>query len=267
MMYYLNKIVDGLVNPFALGILLLVVAAILLAKGRKKLGGGLLGAGFAWLWIWSMPMTASLVGYSLESQWPPQQAEKADEADAIVLLGGGMNACPDEVPYPNMYAASDRVWHAARLYKAGKAPLIIPTGVGAKDCERVLLMDFGVPAKAIVCEDEARNTEENALFVKKLLEKIQQDKQGQTPGKVQDISDPKVLLVTSALHMPRAKMLYERYAKGLTIVPVSCDHEATIAWKMPRRASDFVPSVYSLATVSFAFKEYLGYWGYRLLRR
>lgn len=266
-MYYLNKFVDGLVNPFALGVLLLVVAALLLARGRKKLGGGLLGAGFAWLWIWSMPITASLVGYSLESQWPPCLAETVEEADAIVLLGGGMNACPEKVPYPNICSAADRVWHAARLYKAGKAPLIIPTGVGATDCERVLLEDFGVPAKAIVCEDEARNTEENARFVKKLLAKIRQDQQGSAAGRVQDISDPKILLVTSALHMPRAKMMYERYAKGLTIVPSSCDHESTIAWKMPLRASDFVPNVYSLATVSFAFKEYLGAWGYRLLRR
>lgn len=267
-MYYLNKIVDGLVNPFALGILVLFVAGLLLVRGHRKWGGGLLGFGFVWLWFWSMPITADLMGYSLERQWPPQLAEQAQKADAIIVLGGGMNACYGEdakkVPYPNLYSAADRVWHAARLYKAGKAPLVIPTGVGAKACERVLLRDLGVPKDAIVCEDDARNTEENAKFVEKLLAKRQKEA---ATDDVPNKEKLRVLLVTSAFHMSRSVMMYERYAKNLDIIPAPCDHESTIHWLAPRHASDFLPNVYSLANVSFSFKEYLGYWGYRLLRR
>lgn len=262
MIYIINKIVDGLCNPLAIGVLALVIAGILLARGRKRLGGGLLGGGFAWLWFWSMPVVASLVGYSIECHWPPRVVESLPEADAIVLLGGGMSACPDKVPYPTMYGAADRVWHSARLYKAGKAPIIVPTGVGAKHCEKPLLEDFGVPSEAIICEEAARNTEENALFVQRLLE--ERAKRGLGSKGPEGF---RVLLVTSALHMPRAKLMYERYAKGLSIVPVACDHEATIGWFDELRVSSFCPSVYALGTSSYAFKEYIGYWGYKLLRR
>ena len=258
-MYYLNKIIDGLVNPLALGVLLLVFAGILLARGRKKLGGGLLGAGFIWLWFWSMPIVSSLFGYLIERQWPPQPVEQVPTADVIVLLGGGMGADLAKVPYPNLYGAADRVWHAARLYKAGKAPLIVPTGVGAKDCEKLLLLDLGVPESAIVCEDSARNTEENARFVKRLLE--------ERSASAKSPANPTMLLVTSAVHMPRAKLMYERYATGFKLVPVSCDHECTLGWLTDRRIGDFFPSIHALSTTSYAFKEFLGYWGYRLLRR
>lgn len=259
-MYYINKIIDGLVNPLAIGVMLLVLAGILLARGRKKLGGGMLGAGLVWLYFWSMPVVSSFFGYTLERQWPPQTAESVPAGDVIVLLGGGMSACPEKQPYPNLYGAADRVWHAARLYKAGKAPIIIPTGVGAKDCEKPLLMDLGVPESAIVCEDSARNTEENARFVKKLLE---ERRQGASPADRQ----PSMILVTSALHMPRAKLMYERYASGFQLIPAACDHECTLGWQLERSPGDFFPSVHSLSTVSFAFKEYLGYYGYKWLRR
>ncbi len=254
MTYLLNKIVDGCMNPLALGVFFLVLAGLLLLRGRKKCGLGFLAFGFVWLWFWSMPVTASFIGYSIERSWPPQRVEQLPAADAIILLGGGMGAAPEGVPYPTMYGAADRVWHAARLYRAGKAPLVIPTGVGAKLSEQPLLVDFGVPETAIVCEDEARNTEENAKFVAKLL--------AARAG-----AGKRVLLVTSALHMPRAKMMYDRYAAGLEIIPAPCDHEATIGWKRALEFGDFCPSVYSLATTSYAFKEHLGYWGYRLLRR
>lgn len=264
-MYYINKLIDGFVNPFAIGVMLLVLAGILFARGRKKLGGGLLGAGLVWFYFWSTPFVASLIGYSIESQWPPQKAQNVQEADVIVLLGGGMGACPDKVPYPTLYGAADRVWHAARLYRKGKAPIIIPTGEGAKDCEKKLLEDFGVPEEAIVCEDEARNTEENAFFVKKLLEDRAQ--RGLVKRGANEVRPPSIILVTSALHMPRAKLMYERYASGFKIISAACDHECTIGWLSPRRPGDFIPSVYSLATSSYAFKEYLGYYGYKWLRR
>ena len=113
------------------------------------------------------------IGVALEREWTAVKAEDAPKADAIVLLGGGMgsntNVYPNAEMYSEMWSGADRVWHAARLWKAGKAPIVIPTGCGEKESAVPLLRDLGVPDEAILVEDKARNTEENARFVERIL--------------------------------------------------------------------------------------------------
>ena len=122
---------------------------------------------------WLSALTALLMVCTLALGGPAWSlAEEMPEADAIVLLGGGMAAAPGHYPYADMAPAADRVWHAARLYKAGKAPLIIPSGSGDLASTVPLLRDFGVPQAAILVEGKARNTEENAKFVSVLLEQM-----------------------------------------------------------------------------------------------
>ena len=70
-----------------------------------------------------------------------------------------------------------------------------------------LLLDFGVPREAVLWYDDARNTEEEARFISKTLGV--------------DGEKPKILLVTSAWHMNRAKLLFDK--AGLDVVPCSVD--------------------------------------------
>ncbi len=196
------------------------------------------------------------IGVALEREWPVVKAEDAPDADAIVLLGGGMGANPNVYPYAEMWGGADRVWHAARLYRAGKAPIIIPTGCGEKESTLPLLLDFGVPNEAIIVEDKARNTEENARFVEKILE----------PRNTQN-TRKKILLVTSAWHMRRSVLMYRKYAPGLEIIPAATDYEATVNTGHPFCFKDVWPDAELLFRNSYIFKEYLGYWGYRLFRK
>lgn len=78
---------------------------------------------------------------------------------------------------------------------------------------------------------------------------------------------PRVLLVTSAWHMPRAKMLFER--AGLEVVAAPCDYEMHYAAEKPIEISDFFPSAdcSALCRNSAAIKEWVARAGYRLLRR
>ena len=148
-------------------------------------------------------------------------------ADAIVVLGGGMTANKVAYPYADISEAGDRVWHAARLYRAGKAPLVVPTGCNDKDAVVPLLLDLGVPSTALRVEDEARNTEENARFVATMLKDV-------VPGR-----KPRILLVTSAIHMRRALLMYSRYAPELEIIPVATDFHVTVCTDRPIKCSDF----------------------------
>ena len=255
-MYLLNKIVGGCLNPLVIGLVLVIAGGLCLWRCWRKTGFGLLIGAVAWLWLWSTPMMYRWLGGSLESEWPVVKAEDAPTADAIVLLGGGMGSNTNVYPYAEMWNGADHVWHAARLYKAGKAPLVVPTGKGEQESTVPLLRDLGVPESAIVVENKARNTEENARFVEKILE----------PRNTQN-TRKRVLLVTSAWHMRRSVLMYRRYAPSLEIIPAAADYEATVNTSHPFCFKDIWPDTNALFANSYIFKEYLGYWGYRLFRR
>ena len=264
-MYLLNKIVGCLLNPLVIGLVMVVASGLCLWRNRRKAGFWLLGVSVAWFWVWSTPMMYRWIGTSLEREWPVVKAEDAPMADAIVLLGGGMGANPRIYPYPEMWSGADRVWHAARLYKAGKAPMIIPTGCGERESSFPLLRDFGVPESAIIIEDAARNTEENAKFVEKLLTASDNSK-SQLPTTNYQLPTKKILLVTSAWHMRRSVLMYRKYAPSLEIIPAAADYEATVKTGHPFELVDLWPSADYLYGSSGLFKECLGYWGYRLFR-
>ncbi len=260
-MYILNKIVGTVLSPLGLPILALLCAgAWALWKKRWKACTITLFVCVAWLWVWSTGVWSRVVGLPLERGWTQMRAETLPAADAIVLLGGGMTANPAAYPYPDMHGAADRVWHAARLYKAGKAPIVIPTGNGDKESTVPLLADFGVPEAAIVGEYKARNTEENAKFVAELLAERRK------ASNASSTAHPRVLLVTSAWHMRRSLLMYTKYAKGLEIIPAPADFELTVACAKPLEVKDFFPSADALLWNSYMAKELIGYWGYRLLR-
>ena len=206
------------------------------------------------------------IGGALENKWPVVKAEDAPTADAIVLLGGGMGANQKAYPYAEMWGGADRVWHAARLYNAGKAPMIIPTGCGERESSFPLLRDFDVPESAIIIEDAARNTEENAKFVEKLINSRVEHVE-RVDEKGVEVCKPKVLLVTSAWHMSRSVLMYKKYAPSLDIIPAATDYEVLVRVGHPFALADLWPSVDYLHGNTAMFKEWLGYWGYRLLRR
>ena len=121
------------------------------------------------------------------------------QADAILLLGGGIEPrSPPRRPDFDLTAAGDRVVYAAQLYRSGKAPTILVTGgrlpwtAGAAseaDAMQQMLLRLGVPDAAIAREDRARTTRENMRY---------------SAPKLAQLQARRVLLVTSAMHMPRA---------------------------------------------------------------
>ena len=131
-MYYLNKFVGVITSPFSLTMLSFVVGLTLAVRSHKRLGLALIGCSVTWLWLWATPIMTFLVAAPLESEFLVDgrvpMVETFPAADAILLLGGGMGADTNFSPYAEISARADRVWQAARLHKAGKAPKIISTG-------------------------------------------------------------------------------------------------------------------------------------------
>ena len=201
----------------------------------------------AWLWLWMTPIMTWVVGVPLEREFLVDgrvpAVESFPEADVIVLLGGSMGVETNLSPYAEMWTSADRVWQTARLYKTGKANKIIATGNGAVDTTLPLLLDFGV-AKADVSFMDAVNTEGEAKGIAKSGCK-------------------KILLVTSAWHMKRARLMFEKYAPEIEVICAPADFENSItAW----RGVSLIPDFNVFALNSVAFHEWVGIVGYTIFR-
>jgi uncharacterized SAM-binding protein YcdF (DUF218 family) len=102
---------------------------------------------------------------------------------------------------------------------------------------------MGVPATAMLLEGQSRTTTENAADTARLL---------------QARGIRKILLVTSALHMRRARGLFER--AGFEVVPAPTDYEVV---QRPFRLLDVMPDTEALDGSGRAIKEIVGRLGGR----
>ena len=246
-MYYINKIVGFLVSPIGGAIAGGVVAVVCARLGRKRLAKWIGGLTVAWLWLWMTPIMTWVVGVPLEREFlvdgKVPAVETFPEADAIVLLGGSMAVETNLSQYAEMWTSADRVWQTARLYRAERAGKIIATGDYAKYSTLGLLLDFGV-AKDDVSFLDARNTEEEAKGIAQKGFK-------------------KILLVTSAWHMKRARLMFEKYAPEIEVICAPADFENSMT---AARGISLVPDFNVFALNSVAFHEWVGIIGYTIFR-
>lgn len=260
----INHAISFVTSPLAVAFAVLAVGLLLGCKWRR-VGVGVMIAGLVWLYVMSTGVMFSLLGLGLEREFPPVRVETLPTADAIVVLGGVVGGNTNTVCYTELYGAADRVAHAARLWKAGKAPIIIPSGTNELHAARPLLLEFGVPEASILVENTSRNTEENARFVADYVKAHHQQKDEKSAVHLHLSPSPKILLVTSSWHMRRSLLMFRKYAPGVEVVPAACDYEATIGSDQ-FELKYLLPDAESLMRNSCMLKEHIGYWGYRLLR-
>lgn len=247
-----GQLLAQLVLPLSAALGLLAFALLALALGRQRVAGAALGTALLALWLASTPALADRLSAALERLHPPTPLADIAPADAILLLGGATRPALPPREFPELVEASDRVLHAVRLFRAGKAPIIVASGGrlpwqadAPPEAESigVLLETLGVPASAIVKEEASTNTRENCVNSKRLLD-------------ARGASD--VLLVTSALHMRRAFATCA--AAGLAVRAAPTDYR--VAADAGGRL-DFVPDAEALLLTHQALRERLGFWVYQ----
>ena len=259
-MYILNKIIGYLVSPAGFSMALAGAAVLARVIGKRRLAGWAGVLALANFWVWSTPWMAGRMGIPLEAEFLVDgrvpAIESLPQADAIVLHGGGMGVATNIGYQAEMWMSADRVWQAARLWRAGKAPKILVSGGGADLSTGPLLADLGIPTNAVVYVAEPRNTEEEAKAIARMFE----------CSECSNAKNSKVLVVTSAWHMKRTMLMYEKYAPGVEAVPAPCDFENTLGLERTKGWMAFLPDPAAFMGNSIAFKEWLGYFGYRYLR-
>ncbi len=112
------------------------------------------------------------------------RVDNVRRADAIIVLGSAV--WQGGRPSPSLAA---RTQHAIELYRAGYAPyLILCGGIGGNppseaEAMRRLASNAGIPASALILEDQSYSTEESLANAKKLM-----DARGLTTAII--VSDP-----------------------------------------------------------------------------
>ncbi|GAA3975038.1 YdcF family protein [Allohahella marinimesophila] len=261
-----NKLLPYLLYPTTWCLCLLLIIAVMAWRLDQTLLRNLAFAGFSLLWITASPWFSNWIWGSLENAHDIHAAEDIEEADAIVLLGGGVQLPKPPRVYADLNAAADRVLQAALLFKAGKAERILVSGgqvfpqpgLGSEaDYQKMILLQLGVPDSAIILEPDSRNTAQNAEFTLPLA---------------RSLGYQRLILITSAYHMPRSNYLFEYYAEKLgsanwqpEIVPFPTDIRVTD--QQGPVLLGFLPDAGSLAMTQEAIREYLGYWVYRFSYR
>lgn len=245
---YIEKFAIALLSPLGTGLLLSGLALLAVFFKWRKVAGLSLALGLVWVTAFSLPAVSNRLLTQLESQYPAQPMGDIPNVEAIVLLGGALSGSnlPKVAEQPiNLGFAADRVWYAARLFHAGKAPLIVLSGGGyfpsaglkEADAMAIFLADLGVPDAALVRDVHSRNTRENAQMSAALLG---------------GLGIKRIILVTSAIHMARAIKQFR--AQGLEVIAAPTDFEGAAY------ASGFgwIPDAGALDTSGRAIKEWVG---------
>lgn len=249
-MLIFTKAVGQLLTPP--GIVVVFIVFGWLARRRwRYVGAVALWAGIILLWVFSVPVTGYALLDVLEASavaLPNVEAATTRDADAIVVLGGGRDA--DQPQYGGDTVGSftlERLRYAARLQRATGLPVLVSGGTvfghrvpEAELMRETLAQDFHVSATWV--EARSRNTEENALYSRAIL---------QAAGK------KKVWLVTDAWHMPRAIRAFRHAGIDAMMAPTGFTGGGD------RTLLDYLPSSRGLFLSGLAMHEYLGLLWYR----
>jgi uncharacterized SAM-binding protein YcdF (DUF218 family) len=250
---FLSKLLPIFVFPLGLTLCLLLLGGMLLLIGKRRLACVSIATAVAVLWICSTPVVANWAIASLERQYPALTLAETPEADVAIVLGGVLGQPLPPRTAVELVETSDRVLHAARLYRAGKVGRILvaagnlpwdPAVKPEAELIRELLVEWGVTPDAIDIGTRSRNTYENAIEIERMW------KAGGFKS---------ALLVTSAAHMPRAMATFRRV--GVPVIASATD--VTVVDVDRTGPLDWLPNASALTMTTGAMHEWLGYLAYK----
>lgn len=238
-------VIQTLILP-PLSLFLVYGAGLALRVSRPRLGSLLCNGAIAILFLLCTNAGAWLLVHRLERLETPLQSEHGTGAQAIVVLAAGRLENSTEYGAKDIpdYISLARLRYAAKLHRETALPVLVSGGDSMPDSHleplanamvRVLQDDFATPVKWI--EDRSINTAENAAFSAQILEQA---------------GVHRILLVTDAMHMRRAKMMFSQYGLEVVVAPTMFFSKDKLT------LLDFLPGVEGLRRSRYAIHEWLG---------
>jgi len=248
MFFILSKLLFFLLVPFTWIMLLLVwICFAKSAKLKRRLTILTISISI----IFSNPWLYKKA--TLAWQAPKKNLSDSAQYETGILLTGMVQF--DKFNEGYFGAASDRFIQTASLYHTGKIKKILVTGGSGSllhgypaeaEYLRKALINIAVPEKDIIVEPLSRNTHENAIFSKKIIDSLQ--------------LRPPFLLITSAFHIPRSSAVFKK--AGIQFIAYPCDYKVV---KEKFSLDDILmPDAKLLKNWSELIKEIIGLAAYKL---
>ncbi len=255
MFFYASKILWFFAAPSNL-LMMLLGFGVLLGFTRFSRGGRALAlAALLLLAACGIGPFGNWLMAPLESRFPQGWGGLPEAPTGIIVLGGGVDdRVTSKRRYPlELNEAGDRIlvmialarrYPDARIvFTGGAADVIETTEEPEAEAIKARIADYGLDPAHIIFESRSRNTFENAIFTKELV----QPKPGETWW-----------LVTSAWHMPRSMGIFRK--AGFTVKAFPVDYRTAAASDIVRPFSTMGEG---LRRTDVAAKEWIGliaYW-------
>jgi uncharacterized SAM-binding protein YcdF (DUF218 family) len=251
-MLFFNKLLPIFVLPLGLTVVLLAIG--LLRKKRWPVVVAL-----ALLYLSSLPFVGDHLMRALESRYAPIAPAAVEKADAIVPLGGIFASsfspgCPSCLP--SLGEGSDRLEAGIELWQRKRARYLVFTG-GRVPWEKQVEVEGvaskrvaearGIPGDKVLVTIEVGNTEDEAHAVAAMM---------------RERGWSKIILVTSAWHMPRAARQFRK--AGIDFIPFPVDHQAKVGARLT--VLDFLPHAEGLRKTEQSLRELYGIAFYSVTR-
>ncbi len=230
-MFFLKKLAISLILPPGLFILIFIFISFAEKKRKSIRLIAIFSALF--LFLISVEPVKDLIFYPLEKKY---NTPETLEADAIVVLGGGVR---NEISFSEDTA--NRTISAYFLHKQTRLPIIVSGGADNGNISDAIFMadfliKFGVNKENLIIENKSRDTSENAFYISHICK---------------ERHFKKVILVTSAYHMQRAKKFFNK--AEIEVLPYPTDFKIRKNYNV----YDFLPKFSTFYLTVKALREYL----------
>lgn len=254
MFFLLSKVLDVLISPLA-WIVCCGIFGLIFLKKKKHGGMNLLFVSISLLLFFSNPFIAN----SLMKYWEMEAINSnaiQKPYDVGIVLGGSMRYY-DQSTNRVVYSSSvDRLIQALQLYHDGKIKKILLSGgsgfVNFQEWKESgllseVLLKSGVKSDDIILENNSRNTAENAIMSAKILKR--------------DFPESRFLLITSAFHMKRSLLCFNKTGVKVDVFPVDVRSGGGI-YTLDRILQ---PDAENISTWDIVIHEWVGIMMYKLM--
>lgn len=221
MFFVISKIFWWLIQPLHILVIAQLSGLVCLWRDRGRLG--------RWIFVVSTAAIAAVAMLPLPEmlirpleQWVQRPANLPDKVDGILLLTAGQRPSLASAygrpigGFETMapFAALARRYPDAKLVVSGGSGALTPGPISEAAVVKLFIAEQGLDPARLILEDKSKNTYENGVFSKKLV----QPKRGEI-----------WVLVTRAHHMPRAMGVFRKI--GWDVIPYPADYRALPDWE------------------------------------
>ncbi|GFO83618.1 YdcF family protein [Methyloceanibacter sp.] len=261
MFFYLAKAVWFVLQPSTFIALLIGYGAILIWTGWARWGRRFVSAGALLLLVAGLSPLGNALILPLEDRFPRADLDRPPPPAGLIILGGAENRLVGSArKAPTVNEAGERLLEGAILahrfpeakvaFSGGDAGILYKSNSEAEGAAAILTQ-LGVAGDRLILEANARDTYENAVYLKKELE-----------AEAKSGADSRWLLITSAYHMPRSMGAFRQ--AGFEVEPWPVDYRT-------RGPADFTKPFdkvsEGLRRIDTATREWVGLLAYWLTGR